>query len=130
MNKKFQPGFTLIEIMIAVVIVAILSAIALPAYQQYVIRAKRTDGRAALLNNHTALEKCKATFGVYNNAACTITAASPDGHYTVTVASTATTFTLTATPIGAQANDTECSTITLTNLAVEGGTGSDSSTCW
>ncbi len=127
MNKKPQSGFTLMELMIAIAVVAILTAIAMPSYQQYVMRAKRTDGRTALLNNQTAFEKCKATYGDYNNAACVITAGSPDGYYTVTGVTTATTFTLTATATGSQAKDTECATLTLTHLGVEGGT---STNCW
>jgi len=54
---KKQQGFTLIELMIVVAIIAILAAIALPAYQNYVARSQVTAGLADIRGGVTAFEE-------------------------------------------------------------------------
>ncbi|MGL5500067.1 MAG: pilin, partial [Plesiomonas shigelloides] len=58
---KKQSGFTLIELMIVVAIVAILAAVALPAYQTYTLRAKYSEVIAAAGPAKTAVEVCVQT---------------------------------------------------------------------
>ena len=62
---KTHRGFTLIEVMIVVAIVGILSAIALPSYNEYIRRGHRADARAGLLQAQQWLERAATATGAY-----------------------------------------------------------------
>ena len=62
-QKRSQQGFTLIELMIVIAIIGILAAIALPAYQDYTVRAKMSEPMAALAEAKTTISEYYATQG-------------------------------------------------------------------
>lgn len=129
-----QAGFTLIELVIVVAIVGILAAIAYPSYQEHVLKTRRSEGRALILNMAQSLERCYTRFGRYDAAAAdcpTVGALAAPGQlsegswYRVSAtALNAQTFALQAAPQGAQAaaDAGKCDSLTLTHTGVKGST--------
>src|SRR5210317_1747821 len=87
-RMKKQQGFTLIELMIVVAIIGILAAIAIPAYQDYTIRAQVSEGLNLSSGAKAAVTEYYMDRGSYptdNVLAGLSTAASIDGKYVVSV---------------------------------------------
>ena len=137
-------GFTLIEVMIAVAIVAILAAIAFPAYQDQVRKSRRADAMNGLQEIQMAQEKWRANHTAYTanltgancgdanavtNTGLCIASASDQGYYTLAITAASTTgFTATATPTGDQTADS-CGTFAV-NQDGPVTTGYADAACW
>ena len=125
--------------MITLVIAGIIAAIAYPMYTNYVRQAHRTAAKTALLNVASREEKYYSTNNVYATSLTYLGYASTGINvpaqgtplYHVKLAASATAFTLSATPIGPQANDA-CGTFTLNSLGQKGVSGATlpSAQCW
>lgn len=141
---KISKGFTLVELMIVVAIVGILSAIAYPSYRESVIKAHRTDGKAALLAAAQAMERYYTENQNYASAnlATIYRTTSEEGYYDLTFSGGVTvnpiantnSFTLEAAPTtkGGQNGDTRCGTFTLTHTGVKGVASASltAAECW
>lgn len=128
-------GFSLIELMIAVAIVGILAAIALPSYQNSVRKSRRADAKAALTETAQRLERCLTQYGTYDNGNCTVPAKfdSAEGYYTVATNIARMNYTLTATAQAAQLSDQACRSYTLDHRGAKtavDANGAAATGCW
>lgn len=143
-KKRVFQGFTLIELMIAVVIVGILAAIAYPSYQRYMLQTRRSDAQIALLNVANLQERFFTECNTYansltNDRTCAELGLnltdnlSPDGHYRLTIASaSATAFTVSAEPVSTspQASDSDCTGFSIDERGNRNAAGAAASRCW
>lgn len=129
-------GFSLIELMIVVVIVAILAAVAIPSYRQYVVRSHRIDAQRALLEVAGRQERYFYSNNAYADTLAKLSATSSmaGDYYAISIPSASSTdFTATATAVGIQQRDDSlCQTLSLNRAGVQQSTGTtaNSPKCW
>ena len=142
MILRRSEGFTLIELMVVVAIVALLAAIAIPSYNSVVQKSRRSDGTGMLSEAAAMQERIYSESRSYvaNNERNRLVLnsdgqSSREGYYTLTIDTSACTggpphtcYSLTATATGSQVNDTNCQTFTLNHLGQK--TSSPSADCW
>lgn len=119
MTHKIQRGFSLMEIIIVLLIVALLTIVLMPAYNNYITKSRRSDGIKSLMAMQIAQEKYRLTNTDYASspAALNLSTNSIDGYYTMAVTTNTTStyaITATATSGGGQTADTGCTTLTIT----------------
>ena len=149
-KSRSSRGFTLIELMIAVAIIGILSAIAYPSYLEYVKRGNRADVKAAIFEDAQYLERNFTEYNSYEKCDCdsdgaidddvdeslpvTRSPASGTKLYDLALVSDASTFTITATPTtGASMQGDACGSFTYNHLGSRGLSGTHTYTveqCW
>lgn len=145
--KAIQKGFTVVELVIVVAVVAILSTIAYSGYTESIRKARRTEARNAMLNISALQERFRYSNPRYADSlvilgsasafpqtdSCGSAAPIPAGavrtekcFYDIRMAATAaplaSAFTLTATPINGQVDD-KCGRLTLNNFQLKGSSG-------
>jgi type IV pilus assembly protein PilE len=134
-----EAGFTLIELMIAIAVIAIIAGLALPSYIENVARGRRADAQGVVLEaaswmesyfnqNNNSYVVPAATFSATGLATSPRRAANGTQFYNIAVTNPGgdpMKFTITATAVNRMSSD-RCATFTLTHLGVRGGTAN----CW
>jgi type IV pilus assembly protein PilE len=143
-------GFTLVELLTAMVIAAILLAVAIPSYRAQTQKSRRTEAKTALLDMASREERFNSTNSSYSSTPSDLgyPGAWPlkvgSGYYQITACVAANTacatdagkgqaFLLKADPVGAQTGDAQCGSFTLDSTGLQNVSGTSSGTpsnCW
>ena len=133
MNRVIR-GFTIVELMIILCIIAIIFMFAYPSYSGHTMKSRRAEGMGELIELADRMERYYSLNNTYNgstlgpDAGHVYETTTEKGNYTLEITSATTTlFTITATPNGPQAND-KCGTLTLTSRGQKSASGGND--CW
>lgn len=135
LNK--QGGFSLLELMIVVVVVAILSAVAYPSYQSHIAASRRAEAKAALMEAAQYMEREFSLTGGYSSAnlvSAGLSTLPRDGgsaYYQLAANTSGAQFTLSATPTGAMNGD-KCGVLMLDQVGRQtlSGASVTAADCW
>lgn len=135
MHRADSNGFTLIELMIAIAIVGILVAVAVPAYQDSVRKARRGQAKALLMEISQQAERFRTVNGTYVGfdipAGMRVSPQQGTVYYAIAINGRSVNgYTLSATPQGPQAQDSLCGTLGLNAAGAKTAATSDVSRCW
>jgi type IV pilus assembly protein PilE len=131
-NRQKRAGFTLVELVIVIAVIALLVAIALPSYENSVRKARRSAAQSELLGFANTAERFFTEEATYANAPLPSGDADVFKYYTFSFAAgpSATGYTIQATPkSGTPQAEDGCGTMRLTNTGVKTATGTESN-CW
>jgi len=131
MREKRTKGFTLVELMIVIAIVAILVALAYPSWSDSIKKARRADGIESLQSLRIKQKQWRANHVSYSTTLSNVSGStSTEGYYTISFVGTpnATTFVAKATPTGTQSTDS-CGTYAI-NQDGPLYTGYADARCW
>jgi type IV pilus assembly protein PilE len=134
--RRFAGGFTLIELMIVVAVVAILAAIAYPAYRDHVRRSHRTAAASFLMDLALRQQQQFLDTRAYADTLEDLRAVVPpevSDHYDITIdvgTGAVPSYTISAEPTGAQAEDATCGTLSIDSDGTKDATGNQPERCW
>ena len=132
MGRSPADGFSLIELLIVLAIVAILATVTVPSFTGFVAKARRSDAMAALLQVQLAQERWRAEHLSYTAELSALgqpSSGSPDGCYRLRVQVDGNGFVVTAEPVGVQQAD-RCGTFAIDESGPHYADGFADRSCW
>lgn len=125
-NHSYR-GFSMIELLIVVAVVGIIATVAIPSYNRYILKSRRSEAMINLIKFQAAYEEFNTQNNTYPASDTLPPAVVPPipatTYYTYTSTTTSTSYTITATAIGSQANDAEgaiaCSPMSINNIGTQ-----------
>lgn len=152
LNRRANAGFTLMEMMIIVVVIGILMAVALPGYQNAMIKSRRADGMRALMELASRQERFYAQNSTYSDNISDDegldfgSTTTPEEHYSLRLDQCVISsddedeegevlgwdrcYRLEADPRGEQVKDTQCATLSINARGERTATGTLGTDCW